>query len=698
MQRLYKSLSLIVVVAIISIACFRCFSTGLHVNTDIFSLLPDLPRVENQTKIRFLVEGRDTINARLALRESLSEIVDFSDSGFQELRKLCQDIFPYRAAMTAAAKVDLFECRPVSDCLTQHFQSQITSNDFSGELFNCDPLLLAPNAMKTIFALGSSSEIIFAVAKPDVDLGQIDGKLSELKKKFPRTDFIWSGFSRFAASSRQRFEKEFTLMASLSTLGILIVVRWAFNSFLLIGVSLLSSLAGYILGFATCIAFKGEVHSITLTLGGSLLGACVDYSIHWFSERYWRQNQSAKEVWLDIRPTLGLGMLTSIIAIAPFYLTESVLLQEFFLFCLGALMGSLLVLPMIPLPKKLTIRKSPYLFSKKVCGQLSNLFESRSTWILVLILTISGLSFIKIEDDLRQLQAPLPELVRDEIRISKNGVPNANLMIRAKDEDEKFRTFLQILTIFSKSADGPHLPFSFTLPSQEEQEDAIKKYQDYSVEFVSEIRTVSADLGISPQLELLNPDLKKIDLKLLKALAPDLFSSSKNLTIPVVNWKDGMELPKNVHVIDYRSEISTLFARDRDQSIVGLVAGYILIGFLLVYRYRSLRALKLLTPCVLAASVTVASISLLGFPLNFFTTMALALILGLSVDYAVFFCESKDLEAVSLSVLASAATTAFAFAPLILSDTSLLQSIGVTMLIGIVSAMIFSPTAKFKIN
>jgi len=557
---------------------------------------------------------------------------------------------------------------------------------------------LAPAAIKTIFAEDTSSQILIAEPKINANLTLIENRLRVLKTLYPQNDFIWSGFPKFAASSRQRFESEFSLMATLSTIGILIVIRWAFNSFLLLGVSLLSSLAGYLMGFAACIAIRGEVHSITLTLGGSLLGACVDYSIHWFAERYWRADLSTKEIWKEVSPALGLGMLTSVIAIAPFYLTDSVLLQEFFLFCLGALLGSLVVLPIVPLPRKLTIRKTPYLVSQRVCTFLSKLFQRKWAWGLVILLAAAGLYFFRVDDDLRQLQAPMPELVRDEIRISKNAVPSAYLEIYPKDDAEKFKILQQLLSIFKTTVDGPQLPIEFTLPSEDKQDLAIAQYQQFYANSMPQITTVMEEFGITALKGGETLDLKKIDLDLLKLLVPELFSTSNNLILPVVNWKAGIPLPENVRVIDYRAEISALFRRDRNQSILALVLGYLLIGILLIYRYRTVQALKLLIPCVLAATVTLASIGLLGFPLNFFTTMALALVLGLSVDYAVFFCESKQIEAVSLSVIASAATTAIAFAPLILSDTALLKSIGVTMLIGIVCATVFSPVVSFRIT
>jgi hypothetical protein len=698
MKNLHSLILVLIVFALLAIAGFRVWTTGLQINTDMFSLLPGLPRIEGQNKLRFLVEGEAEVNAKLTLREALRGLVVFPEADFSSLNKLCRELYPYRAALSSISPSALLDCSPAKDCLRQHLQEQISSPDFSGELFNCDPLLLAPAALKNVINSEDSSELILAELVPNVDVTQIEMRLSEVKKNYPKTEFIWSGFPKFAESSRERFEKEFALMATLSTLGILLIIRWAFSSVILLGVSLLSSLLGFTVGVASCLAFGGEIHSLTLTLGGSLLGACVDYSIHWFAERYWRKELSPKQIWKEVSPALTLGMSTSILAIAPFYFSDSRLLKEFCLFCFGALTGSLCLLAFVPLPQKLNVRKVPYVISHKFFLKLLSLFKNKYYYVVVLLIVIIGSLCFRVDDDLRQLQTPLPQLIADELRISKGRFPNAYLEISGKDDAEKMHILQQTLALLHESKEGAHLPLDFNIPEESLQYVAIEKYKKYATNFSSEIASVMEEFGLSTIALKENLNLKRIDLDLIRKQAPEIFSKSGNLIIPVVNWKEGISLPENVRVIDYRAEISSLFAKDRKQSLYSLLIGYCLIGLLLIVKYRSLLALRLLIPCALSAFVTLAFLSILGYPLNFFTTMALALILGLSVDYAVFFSESKQPEAVSLSIFASAATTAVAFAPLILSDTALLSGIGSCMLIGVSSAMFFSPLAASMNN
>jgi predicted exporter len=74
--------------------------------------------------------------------------------------------------------------------------------------------------------------------------------------------------------------------------------------------------------------------------------------------------------------------------------------------------------------------------------------------------------------------------------------------------------------------------------------------------------------------------------------------------------------------------------------------------------------------------------------------MALLLVLGIGVDYAIFFRETgTDSPATFFAIALSSITTLSAFGLLAFSETAAIHAFGLTVLIGIFVAFLLSPSA-----
>ena len=105
-----------------------------------------------------------------------------------------------------------------------------------------------------------------------------------------------------------------------------------------------------------------------------------------------------------------------------------------------------------------------------------------------------------------------------------------------------------------------------------------------------------------------------------------------------------------------------------------------------------------MTTPVIAATASLSVLGLLGEPINLFNIMALLLVLGIGVDYALFYRETgTEHPATLLAIALSSVTTLLAFGLLALSKTTAIHSFGLTILIGIIAAFILSPMAGWKL-
>jgi predicted exporter len=157
---------------------------------------------------------------------------------------------------------------------------------------------------------------------------------------------------------------------------------------------------------------------------------------------------------------------------------------------------------------------------------------------------------------------------------------------------------------------------------------------------------------------------------------------------PLFEEMSGVEYVNQVERI---SDLFTLY-REETEGFVALAYGVIFI--FLLWKYRIRRALQILTPPALATLLTFAILSLSGQNLNFFNIVSSLLILGIGVDYTIFFAESQHAaEETALAILLSAITTLLSFGLLFLSQTPALASVGLTITLGIGFTMLFSPLA-----
>ena len=106
-----------------------------------------------------------------------------------------------------------------------------------------------------------------------------------------------------------------------------------------------------------------------------------------------------------------------------------------------------------------------------------------------------------------------------------------------------------------------------------------------------------------------------------------------------------------------------------------------------------------MAPPALAAFVCLGVLGYLGEPISLFNVMALLLVLGIGVDYALFFRETGlESPATLLAITMSSFTTVLAFGLLAFSETTAVHAFGLTVLIGILVAFLLSPIAGWQIT
>jgi predicted exporter len=146
--------------------------------------------------------------------------------------------------------------------------------------------------------------------------------------------------------------------------------------------------------------------------------------------------------------------------------------------------------------------------------------------------------------------------------------------------------------------------------------------------------------------------------------------------------------------VDKVSTVNNMLAAYRQNTAMLLLLTCSVIFLILLLRYRLKIALMIFTVPVIAISITILGLAVLGENLSLFHILPFFLLVGLGVDFGIFFAEDGNLlSSTLLTVMLSALTTLFSFGLLVFSTTSAIHAFGLSMLIGLCCDLVLSPIA-----
>jgi len=146
----------------------------------------------------------------------------------------------------------------------------------------------------------------------------------------------------------------------------------------------------------------------------------------------------------------------------------------------------------------------------------------------------------------------------------------------------------------------------------------------------------------------------------------------------------------SVTFLDLKAASEQLVAAQRAHIIMCLEIAAVLLVIVIAGALRKVsRVLRVLAPMILTTLVILAVLRACDVSLNLFHLVSLVLAAGLGLDYALFFehaaAETAEQQRTLHALLVCSATTLWVFALLGLSTVPILQAIGVTVSLGVIS-------------
>ena len=144
--------------------------------------------------------------------------------------------------------------------------------------------------------------------------------------------------------------------------------------------------------------------------------------------------------------------------------------------------------------------------------------------------------------------------------------------------------------------------------------------------------------------------------------------------------------------VDRRADLNHLFSGVRTMIEALLAASLALIFAIYAWRYGLKRAAGIIVPCILSVACGIAALGWAGLPVNIFSLFALVLVLGIGIDYSLFFGNfQKEADSTLFAVFTAMATTMISLGILVFSGTAAISNFGLVLAAGVFTAFLASP-------
>ena len=496
-------------------------------------------------------------------------------------------------------------------------------------------------------------------------------KLVDLQKYYTNRELsvYLTGAPIHAYYASERSMNEINIICIISTLFVGILVFWYFRSLKILFPVLISLALGMGVGYCVTSLLFGSIHILTFVFSTTLIGICVDYSLHYLMESDINK----------ILKSLTVSMFSTICALFMLSISGIEILKQMAVFTAAGLITvySIVVLFYELLPPQKSRHKFNFKFSKIIL-------------IGIFIVIIAGLYKINFSDDIRDMYRPSKEMKEAEALYSEVTNKNLNTSFIVV-EGENLEQILEKEEEIAKRLTGNNISYfalSKFIPSrakQMENQSLIKKLYEKRFSKLANYLTPTEIKKLETPTPIFTAEEGTANIS-----SASEFLIDKTHSIIIVYDFQSPEVLKeisNIRCINLPLDISKRIKEIRIICLWILAPIFILLYIILGCIFSFKNAHKIIIPSIIASVFSISAVSIFG-DINLFHILAIFLITGFGLDYSVF--RKKKTKNSNDAVFISCLTTVISFSLLALTSFKLISSLGFVLALGLLSSYILS--------
>jgi len=759
----------------VALALSVFFVGPLRINTQLLDMLPQPEKSRAAAKADMALGERNSREAIVFAAakdfEAAKNGVAFLYSQFESspmveklslyfdsatMQQFADYFFDYRFVISGERTVELLETGRVGEIAEDALASAYGAFTFLPlDNIDKDPFLLAERQMKEFlsspFLSGGKLSLKDDVLAAKIDenwyvllrmtltqrgvslmggknaVKEIYAAAASAKMESPGLEFYFSGIPFHSYESASGAQREISIISAVTLIIILALFIFTFRSLLPVLFSVLAALVSLALAAASALLVFREIHIITFVFGTTLIGTCVDYSVHFFV--HWKGNPLIKtgyEIRSTISKSIIMSFLSTEICFFAFLFAPFPILRQFAVFSMTGLLSSFLtsfcLYPLLKINEK--GKRQIYFFSK-----VKGLSLMPITRVLILsVFAASCLVFlffksplIKINNDITSLYTISPTLLESEKRaalvLDQGSAPwyfivsgasveetleNEEKLTQRLEEEVSRRNLGSFLgtTLFVpsiKRQSKTYEAMSALLPLARAQYEYLGFPPEYEAVFNAEYAAGQRYCGVdsSPVTEnISNLWIGNIDGIFYSCVLP--LRPAGEAVFRAIAEEFGF-----VHFINKAGDISRDLDTLTKTMVIFFFAACLVIAVLVFFVYPWRDSLKI---CSIPVFIILAALAVLAINKvnpGFFPAAAFIPVFGLGLDYIFYMTGKKPAETSRLTfaaVILSFLTTLLSFGALAASSFVPVHEFGLTVSAGLMAAFISAMLLAWRVD
>ena len=538
--------------------------------------------------------------------------------------------------------------------------------------------------------------------------------------------FAFSGVPFHSYESSSQAQRQVSVISAIGIVLVVLLFLAIFRSPLPAIVSAAAVVLSCGIGLAAVLLFFRQIHILTFVFGTTLIGTCVDYSIHFFV--HWKGDAAVRdgaEIRQKILRGVGISFLSTEICFAALFLSPFPFLQQVAAFLFFGLLCAFLTVtclfPYLPLPPAET-RTIALLRTQSALRLNAPFLAVFRTLPLVLamgavVVLANNRSSVKIDNNLRDMYTMSDHLLESEkitAQVLDYGSVGWYFLIEGETAQDVLQTEEAFTALLAQAqADGKlhsYLATSDFVPSRARQERSYAACAQllplaaaqYDVLGFSddgtEAAAFSADYASRARQSVLpdQADMPAILQSVTKSLWIGAIGDRWYSCVLPLHTDDeayfralAASVP-GVYFVNKTADIGAELNALTAMMLKLLAAAFAAVLVLLCFCYPPKTVACITAIPVITVLVTFAALCLSHISIGFFSVTGVVLVFGLGLDYVIYAIEGKKSDGAlnSLAILVSFVTPALSFGALALINFAPVHTIGLTVFVGLTTACV----------
>lgn len=537
---------------------------------------------------------------------------------------------------------------------------------------------------------------------------------NELKARFPQAQLLSRGTAFYSDYASQQAKKDISTLGAVTVLGVLLLIVAVFRSLRPLLLCLMSIGVGALAGTVVTLQVFGELHLMTLVMSMSIIGISADYTLYYLTERMVHGGESSPwQSLAKVRHALLLALLTTVVAYLLLMLAPFPSIRQMALFAAVGLSASCLtVIFWHPwLCRGLPVRPVPALglMLRWLAAWRRNKKLSIGLPVALALFSLAGAMTLRVDDDIAQLQALPQDILAQEkamTALTGQSVDQKWFVVYGQSPQQTLERLEQFVPALAQAKANGWIADYRTLPlnSLARQRQDLALLQKASPTVINALQRAGVTTA--------NADLNAMPVTVDEWLASPVSEGWRLMWLTQANGESAVLVPVSgvqnsaalgtlslrhsagIAWVDRKSSFNALFALYRHllTGLLGVALAVIACGAIVRLGWRD--GLRSLVPSILSLGCGLATLTLSGHTVNLFSLLALVLVLGIGINYTLFFSNPRGTPITSmLAITLAMLTTLLTLGMLVFSATQAISSFGIVLVSGIFTAFLLSPLA-----